>query len=651
VRARWIGRRYCFLLLVAALTFVYGCSSSTPITPTEEGAESPTSEAAEEPHDEFAPLEAYDAPLLEEIEAQAEWIDQPVKNLRQILRDRLAKEAPSPGNAAEVLRLRNKSEEDNAKIYAVMRQLPTSDDEVDWEATLVHSTAGDAKSLNPLMINLAPEMTLLELTGLQLIGFDHAFTPHAVAWAVKSWQVSKDHMMDKFILRDDLTWSDGKPVTAHDVAFSFRTIMDPQIPIPAVRSNTQHLRWVEAYDDHTVVIFHKKPMASWTENIQFPIVPKHIYEESLKEDPTMINSDYHVKYDREPVTCGPYEYVKRVQGQETVVRRRESWYVHNGKQVRDKPFFKEIRMRVITDPNTMLLALKAGDVDESMLSAEQWVAQTDDDDFYRRNTKMSGVEWTEAQITWNCKTPFFSDKRVRQAMAYAYNHEEMRKSIFYDLVTPGTGVFHPDAWMASQSIKPYEQDLDKAEQLLDEAGWVDSDGDGVRDKEINGRNARFEFTLITFEQPNAIRACTLLKNNLDQLGIICHVKPTEFTVKTQLAIEHKFQALMGVWGTGTDPSTLVNIFGTGQGRNFGSYSNLQVDELFEAGQLEFDRTKRAGIYAQIQEILWEDQPNMWMFHRKSLYGVSKDLRGFNFSPRDPYGVQPGLLGLWKPKDN
>jgi peptide/nickel transport system substrate-binding protein len=186
--------------------------------------------------------------------------------------------------------------------------------------------------------------------------------------------------------------------------------------------------------------------------------------------------------------------------------------------------------------------------------------------------------------------------------------------------------------------------------LLDAAGWTDSDDDGTRDKLIGGRRVPFEFTLLTFEQPNAIKACTLLKNNLDQLGIVCHVKPTEFTVKTQLAIEHKFQALMGVWGTGTDPSTLDNIFKTGQGRNFGEYSNSRVDELFEAGQLEFDRQKRAAIYAEIQEILWEDQPNLWMFHRKSLYGINKRLRGFNFSPRDPYGVEPGLNGLWMRKE-
>ncbi len=644
------------LLLLATNALAWGCSSSKDLAeaPKNEAASDRdavgSSDAEEEPIDVFEPLEPYDPPLLAEIDAKAGWVDQRVADMRQVLRDRL-KEHPPLVDAAEAMKLRNNGEEDNAAIYSVIRQLPASEDEVDYDATFVHWAGGEAKSLNPLMINLEGEMELLALTGLQLLSFDADFKPFAPAWAVKSWQTSADHMMDKFVLRDDVTWSDGKPLTAHDVEFAFQTAMSPRIPVPALRSNLQHLRWVEAYDDHTVVMFHKEPMASWTETIQFPIIPKHIYEESLRDDPTMVESDYHLKYDRQPVTCGPFEYASRTRGQETVIRRRESWYMHNGKQVRDKPYLKEIRIKVIVDPNTALLALKAGEVDDVRLTPEQWITQSEGDDFYEKNTKVNGSEWTEYHIIWNCQTPQFSDKRVRQAMAYAFDMQEMISNILYDLVLPGHGMFHPEAWMASKNIKPMTQDLDKAEELLDEAGWVDSDGDGVRDKEIGGRSVPLEFTLLTYEQPQAIKACTLLKNNLEQIGVVCHVKPTEFTVKNQMGLEHKFQAMMAGWGTGTDPSTLDNGYKTGQGRNFGQYSNPRVDELFEQGQREYDRDKRAAIYAELSEVLFDDQPVMWLFHRKSLFGLNKKVRGFNFSPRDPYGVEPGFHAIWIPKQN
>ena len=90
---------------------------------------------------------------------------------------------------------------------------------------------------------------------------------------MKSWQTSKDRMYDKVVLRDDLTWSDGQPVTAHDVVFSFQTIMNPRCRRVAVRTGTDKLRWVEAYDDHTVVFFHKEPLATNVWNINFPLFP------------------------------------------------------------------------------------------------------------------------------------------------------------------------------------------------------------------------------------------------------------------------------------------------------------------------------------------------------------------------------------------
>ncbi|TWT91128.1 Oligopeptide-binding protein AppA precursor [Pseudobythopirellula maris] len=648
------------LLLLATLVWSVGCGGPGGDVPGEPAAssEGETSEQpAEEPEETTeagvsalgTELEPFDPPPLEEIDASAAWVDMPVFNARETLRERLAGEPPLVSEA-EAMALRNDSDESNQKIYSVVRQLPASDEEVDYDAVFLHHVSADAKSLNPVMINSTVEFELLELTGLQLIGFDADFTPRAVGWAVESWQASEDRMYDKFVLRDDLTWSDGTPFTAHDVEFSYRTIMDPRAPIPAVRSTVEKLRWVHAYDDRTVVMFHREPLASWTENIQFPMIPKHVYEESLEDDPTLMASDHHLKHELKPVTLGPYEYASRTRGQEIVLRRRESWYMHDGEQVRDRPYLREFRYRIITDPNTTLLALKSGELQDARLTAEQWLTQTKGDDFYERNTKASGLEWTEFHIEWNTKDPIFRDARVRRAMAYAFDFDEMLQSVFYGLVEQGTGIFNPAAWMASQDVEPFVRDLDKAEDLLDEAGWDDSDGDGVRDKEIDGRLVPFEFTLITYQQPNAIKACTLLKDNLDQIGVVCNVKPVEFTVKTQLALDHKFQALMGGWGTGTDPSTLDNIFATGGGRNFSQYSNPEVDELFRQGQKEFDREKRAALYARIHEILYEDQPNLWLFYRKSLYGFDKRLRGFNFSPRDPYGVQPGLLGLWFPKE-
>jgi peptide/nickel transport system substrate-binding protein len=445
-------------------------------------------------------------------------------------------------------------------------------------------------------------------------------------------------------------WSDGQPITAHDIEFSFKVIMSSAVPILGLRQAIQQFRWVQAYDDHTVVIFHKEAFATNDDNLtDLSIIPKHVYEKSIAEDPTLARSEYHTRLEDHPVVGGPYELVKRVRGQEFVVRRRESYYMHDGKQVRPKPYFEEIRVKVIEDLNTALLALKTGQIEEMILRPEHWFTQANDADFYRLNTKVHAVEWTEFHFVWNQKTPYFSDRRVREAMSWAYDYDELLKTICRGLYQPAQGPFSPTSWAFPKNPPPpYHQDLDKAEDLLDEAGWTDGDGDGIRDKMINGRRVPFEFTLLTYQTETGLQASTLLKECLDKIGVICHVKPTEFAALIDAVQNRSFEAAMGGWGAGTDPDTSADTYSTGETRNYGSYSNPRVDELYEKGRREFDPEKRASIYQEIHNILWADQPYTWLFYRNSFYAYSKKLRGYNFSPTGPYFYDPGINSIYKP---
>lgn len=609
--------------------------------------------AAEQKSDATASASAagpFQPPMLAELDAKAEWIDQPVKDTLVMLREKQASEKPLI-TVQQALGMRNKSRQDNDKIASAMGRVATDDAQIDYEATLNRHIRRDIKSTNPIMINTTEEFDVAGLTNFGLFGFDWRMEPLATSDTVVSWKTSKDRLADKVVIRNDLTWSDGKPITAHDVVFSYQTIMNEKVPVPAVRSGTDLLAGVHAYDDYTVVFFHKKPLATNVWNVNFPVIPKHIYEESLKEDLTLQNSPYHVKYEDDPVCGGPYTITKRVRRQEVVLTRRESWYMHNGKQVRDKPYFKEIRFRIIEDANIALLAVKNGEIDEMMLTAEQWVTQTGDDEFYRLNTKVSGLEWTYFAFEWNMKTPFFSDIRVRKAMAYAFDYKEMLDKLFYGLYEQSNGVFHPTAWMSAKPKLPlYKQDLDKAEQLLDEAGWEDHDSDGIRDKKINGKTVKFEFSILCPNVPDRIKLCTLLKENLAQIGVICNVRQLEGTVMQQKMLEHDFQAAFGGWGTGTDPDSSDNIWATGEGRNFGYYSNPKVDELYKLGRLEFDRKKRGEIYGKIHQLIYDDQPYTFLYFRNAFYVFNKQLRGYNFSPRGPYHYGPGFNSIYKVKN-
>ena len=161
---------------------------------------------------------------------------------------------------------------------------------------------------------------------------------------------------------------------------------------------------------------------------------------------------------------------------------------------------------------------------------------------------------------------------------------------------------------------------------------------------------KFEFSIICTPVEERKKLCTLLKDNLGQIGVICNVSPLDFAVLQERTVEHKFQAAFGGWGAGADPDLSFNIYGTNEGRNYGLYSNSEVDRLFKEARGEFDREKRAKLYARIHELIYEDQPMTYLFTKNSFYAFSKKLRGYRFSPRGPYHYGPGAFSLYKVKN-
>jgi peptide/nickel transport system substrate-binding protein len=591
--------------------------------------------------------EPFQPPALADVDAKAAWVDMPVMDSLKLLHEKLAKEQPQ-ATIAEASRLVNDSAEANAKILSAYGRPPASDAEVNYDATITRHIMGDVKSMNPILISSVEENDVQSLTGVGLFSFDWDLKPFANSETVVSWQSSADHLIDKVVMRDDLTWSDGKPITAYDVQFSFVTIMNPQIKVPAVRSGTDKLRAVVAYDSKTLLFFHKDPLATNVWNLNFPIMPKHVFESTVGEDPTLISSPAHIRQEEQPVVGGSYVLKSRAPKQELVLERRESFYMHGGKQVRDKPYFKTVRFSVIQEPATALLAIQKGDLDEMQIMPEQWTSQTTSPDFYANCTKVRQPEWLYFYFGWNLKAPWFSDVRVRRAMAYTMDYQEMLNTLCYGLYEPSSGIFHPSAWMYPKNAAgPYQQDLDKAEDLLDEAGWVDSDGDGIRDKEIDGKLVKFEFTMLCSPIPLRVNLCTLMKENLEKIGIICNVQRMERTALQQKMLDKEYEAAFAGWGTGADPSTIDNIWKTGEQRNFGSYSNAEVDRLLKEAEREFDRNKQAELYGRIHSIIYEEQPYTFLYFQSAFYAFNKQLRGYYFSPRGPYHYGPGFGSLWR----
>jgi peptide/nickel transport system substrate-binding protein len=632
------------LALLALSSALFAPPSAWAVNAASPAAPAPQAEKPAEPPFEPPPLEALKG---------VKWIPGRVVDGLDLLREHLQKQPP-PLPDSEALKLRNTGEAVNSKIAAALRRLPSSDGEVDWDATFVRYLAGEPNSLNYLLNSTLYESDVNGVLYAGPFGFDWDLVPLADRDAVAEWSTSEDRMMDRLVLRDDITWSDGAPFTARDIEFSFRTIMDPRVPCPALRTHCEKLKGVKAYDDRTLVYFHKEPLATNVWNLNFQVIPRHIYEPSLARDPSMTQSDEHNRLNRSPITSGPYRLVSWKHGEEIVCERRPEWYEKDGKRIRQKPYFKTIRFRIIEDRNAALLAFKKGELDELEMTPDLWHGQTDGEDFYARGTKVRGSEWSFYFMGWNEKSnPFFKDVRVRQAMSCTFPHQEFLEKICFGLYEPAPGIFHPGSWMADPGLKPLHQDLERAGRLLKEAGWEDTDGDGVLDKEEGGRRVPFRFSLILGTgNPITSKAATLLKRDLEKLGVVCEIKELEFATLISRARDHNFQAFCFGILTGADPDTNRNLWTTAaykDGRNYVGHSNPRIDELFERGQHEFDLKKRAEVYREIDRLLAAESPFTLLCYRASFYGLSQDLRGFNFSPKGPFGFSPGSGAIWKKK--
>ncbi|MDX1965406.1 MAG: ABC transporter substrate-binding protein [Pirellulales bacterium] len=646
--------------------------------------EKPATDPGFKDHEGFPTLiEPFTPPTLAELDAKTTWVEQPVVDSLERFADFL-RDNPPPLSVPEALKLRNLNADENEKIIASLRILPSKDNPQEPNAKITRRLKADLRSFNPLLRNSIEESDYHGLTGVSLFSFDWNMVPYGNADFISSWHTSQDGLYEKVVLRDDLTWSDGQPITAHDVVFSYRVIMHPEVPIPAVRSGTDEIRWIEAYDDRTLVFFHKKALATSIWNINFPLIPRHVYAQTWHKDVSLVNHDAHKALEQKPVVGGEYELVERVHRRYVLLKRREGYYRHKGKEVRRQPTYAEIRLEIIEEPNTALLALKRGDIDELEISVAQWKKQTTDDKYFEKNTKIRGTEWTYFYFGWNNKHIIFKDRAVREAMAYAYPHETLLKGINNDLTEPCLGIFHPASPMFPQTpVYQYKKNLPKAAEILAKAGWEDHDGDNVLDKVIDGQKIDFRFTMICSSDPLRIATCQLMKNSLEKLGIRCNIRPMEQSALFDKEQKHDFDAYFGGWGSGSDPDTSDNIWSTQaaiDGRNFVSYSNRYVDGLYQLGkQLPYPKetenlsptaatikaererifaeyklgevgiavdATRHQIYAKIHELIYQDQPVTFLYYRNSYYGISNRLRGYQFSPRGPYHYSPGFGSIW-----
>jgi peptide/nickel transport system substrate-binding protein len=499
----------------------------------------------------------------------------------------------------------------------------------DYGDAIVSASIADARNLLPM---LASDSTSSEISSMifnGLVKYDKDI--NLVGDLAKDWEVSEGGLVIVFHLRKDVRWQDGAGFTARDVEFTYRKMCDPAVRTP-YGGDFERVKSFEVLDDHTVKVTYKEPFVPGLASWGMSIIPKHILE---KVD---LNN---TGFSRQPIGTGPYK-LKSWKSQEKIE------LVSNRDYFEKRPFIDRAITRVIPDESTIFLELQTQGLDSSGLTPLQYSRQTDAPFFkkYYRKFRLPGFNYT--YLGYNLANPKFSDQRVRQALNYAVDKQEIIDVVLLGFGAVSTGPFVPQSWAYNQSIQPVAFDPGKARLLLRDAGWQDLNHDGWLEKE--GRI--FEFTIAT-NQGNEQRqkVAEIIQRRLKDIGIRVKIKVVEWSVFLSEFIDRKnFEAILLGWSVPREPDNydIWHSSKTKEGEfNFIGYKNDEVDKLLLEGRRIFDQRERQKIYHRIHEIIYAEQPYMFLFTSESLSILQRRFQGIKPAPA---GIGYNFIDWWVPRE-
>ncbi|MCE5263482.1 MAG: peptide-binding protein [Deltaproteobacteria bacterium] len=493
---------------------------------------------------------------------------------------------------------------------------------------MVEGSIGDASNLIPL---LASDTTSHGIAGFVfngLIKYDKGL--NITGDLAESWEVSPDGLVITFRLRKGVRWHDGRPFTAADVLYTYRVTVDPKTPT-AYAGDFLKVRKAEVIDDHTFRATYDKPFAPALMSWSVGILPSHLLAgKDITTSPL----------GRHPIGTGPYRFREWVTGQKIVLASNHDYFER-------RPYIDGYVLRIIPDTATMFLELRASGIDRMGLTPLQFTRQTETNLFRENFNKYRYLSCAYTYMGYNLKNPLFADKRVRQAIAYAVNREEIIDGVLLGLGKPATGPYKPGTWAYNPKVRTYPHDPAKAKALLAEAGW-----NRVNDEGILERAGRpFEFEIIT-NQGNEIRAkcAEIIQRRLAEVGIRVKIRVVEWAAFVNDFInKRKFDATILGWTIPMEPD-LFDVWHSSktgpQELNFISYKNAEVDALTVKARETFDQPLRKLCYDRIQEILAEEQPYLFLYVPDALPIISQRFRGVEVAP---IGIDHDFIKWYVPR--
>ena len=445
------------------------------------------------------------------------------------------------------------------------------------------------------------------------------------------WDVSDDGLTITFHLREDVHWQDEEKFTSEDVLATFNTITDPNTRTPYAEKYTL-VENIQAPDAHTVKVTYAKPfapaLASWA---QLSILPAHKLAE--------VDDIHEAELVTTPIGTGPYKLHGWKRGQEIQL-------MENKDHFDGRPYITLQRQRIITDQDAQFLALRKGEIDSMGLKPIQYERLTSGEDFTRRYDKYRYMGRNYVYMGFNLNHPLFDNRTVRQALSYATPRQTIINGILMGHGVAAFGPFMPDTWAYHPDLSPYPHNPQKAREMLAQAGWTDSNGDGTIDK--NG--TEFKFTVVTNQgNDQRIKTAEIMQQAFAEIGIDMEIRVQEWATFLENTIHKRnFDAVILGWTLPVepDPHDVWHSSKTGEREfNFVGFESNEADALIRKARTTFDKQKRQQALWRFQEILHREQPYLFLYTPYSLIAVHKRFK--NIAPA-PAGISYNFKDWYVP---
>ncbi|HEY8370046.1 MAG TPA: ABC transporter substrate-binding protein [Thermodesulfobacteriota bacterium] len=493
----------------------------------------------------------------------------------------------------------------------------------------------DPRSLNPVLFRGGTEFDLLWQIFDSLFELGPDLVPRPVL--AESVQVSRDGLTYTIRLKAGVTWHDGKPFTAEDVAFTIREHLNPAnasswrsnfhafVGFPELTAKENPVPYdalpkkpVEVLDRHTVRLNLRYPYAPLLTVLVSPqggILPKHLLEGKN------LNT---AEFNRKPIGTGPFRLVEWRRGDRLVLEANPDYH-------RGRPPLDRVIMQIIPEMTVRLTQLESGGIQFLRSPAPDAIPAI------RKNPRLStlfGEDVNFRGILFQLKHPALADKRVRQAIAFAIDTKTIRETLGRGYMTEANGPIPPNSWAYTTKVKPTPYDPERARRLLAEAGYT-AGRDGVLEKD--GR--RLSLGLVVEAYENLVDVAAAIQQQLKAVGVQVSVEPLEFGAWSDRFMKGAYDLLLIASAGSVDPDPInYSLFRTGQPRNTNGYSNPRVDDLLDRARSARTQTERKALYAEFVEILDDEKPIHVLYHQQRWYAFDRRYKGF-----EHLGVSAGVL--------